>query len=102
MAANIHPDFRSEMTPKDMIEQAVFGGKYMTDCTGEFLWKWFSNAGLCHELHAPYLNFLGYLIQKVLKDVQHYEIVVMPAIAATGGAVWFYRYRLKNYCNEVN
>jgi membrane protein DedA with SNARE-associated domain len=39
--------------------------------------------------------YFGRLFQTILQDVQHYEIIIMLVIAATGGAVWFYRYRMK-------
>lgn len=39
--------------------------------------------------------YFGHLFQTVLQDVQHYEIIAMLAIAAAGGAVWFYRYRIR-------
>ena len=56
---NFHSEFRPELTPKDMLELGVFGGKYMTDCTDEFPADWFDNARLCAERHDPELNFFG-------------------------------------------
>jgi hypothetical protein len=56
---NFHPDFRPELTPMDMLKLGVFGGKYMTDCTGEFPPAWFENARLCSARHDPKLNFFG-------------------------------------------
>jgi hypothetical protein len=54
---NFARDFRPELTPKQMLELGVFGGKYMTDCTAEFPADWFKNARLCHERHDAELNF---------------------------------------------
>ncbi len=56
---NFHPDFRPELTPPQLLELGVFGGKYMTDCTAEFPLAWFQNARLCHERHDPQLNCFG-------------------------------------------
>ena len=53
------PDFRPELTPKEMLALGVFGGRYMTDCRAEFPADWFTNAKLCHERHDPALNFFG-------------------------------------------
>lgn len=52
-------DFAPELTPQQMLELGVFGGKYMTDCKSEFPKEWFENAKLCHEKHDPTLNFFG-------------------------------------------
>jgi hypothetical protein len=54
---NFHPDFSPELTPKQMLEMGVFGGKYMSDCTREFPKSWFARARLCHERHDPELNY---------------------------------------------
>ena len=57
IAKNFDPDFKPELTPKEMLELGVFGGKYMTDCRDEFPAEWYKNAKLCHEKHDPNLNF---------------------------------------------
>jgi hypothetical protein len=56
---NFHPEFKPELTPKQMLAMGVFGGKYMTDCRKEFPASWFARARLCHEKHDPELNFFG-------------------------------------------
>lgn len=56
---NFHPDFKPQLTPKQMLELGVFGGKYMTDCTKEFPEDWFDDAKLCKGKHDPKLNFFG-------------------------------------------
>lgn len=59
MGKNFHPEFKPELTPKQMLELGVFGGKYMTDTKEEFPDDWFKNAKLCSEKHDPELNFFG-------------------------------------------
>ena len=56
---NFDPDFKPELTPKQMLELGVFGGKYMTDCKREFPAEWFKKAKLCPERHDPKLNYFG-------------------------------------------
>ena len=56
---SFHPDFRPGLTPKQMLEMGVFGGKYMTDCRNEFPADWFKQAKLCHDRHDPGLNYFG-------------------------------------------
>lgn len=52
-------EFRPELTPKEMLEMGVFGGKYMTDCGKEFPKNWYVRAKLCPERHDPKLNYFG-------------------------------------------
>lgn len=56
---NFDPNFKPQLTPKEMLELGVFGGKYMTDCTSEFPNDWFIKAKLCSEKHDPDSNFFG-------------------------------------------
>jgi len=56
---NFTPDFKPELTPKEMLKLGIFGGKYLTDCRKEFPEDWFEEAKLCSEKHDPKLNFFG-------------------------------------------
>jgi len=56
---NFRYDFLPEVTPKQMLEAGVFGGKYMTDCGDEFPNNGYEQAKLCHERHDPELNCFG-------------------------------------------
>jgi hypothetical protein len=56
---NFDVDFKPELTPKQMLELGVFGGKYMTDCRKELPTDWYQKAKLCHEFHDPKLNLFG-------------------------------------------
>jgi hypothetical protein len=51
------PEFRPELTPKQMLQLGVFGGKYMTDCKGEFPAEWFTAAKLSPSERDPSLNY---------------------------------------------
>jgi hypothetical protein len=53
------PAFRPELTPAEMLALGVFGGKYMTDCRGEFPAAWFEGAKLAPGGKDPGLNWFG-------------------------------------------
>lgn len=59
MGGNFDPEFRPELTPPQMLELGVFGGKYMTDCRGEFPAAWFARAKLSPSGPDPMLNCFG-------------------------------------------
>ena len=53
------PAFRPQLTPRQMLQLGVFGGKYMTDCRDEFPASWFKRARLCATHHDARLNCFG-------------------------------------------
>ena len=54
---NFHKKFKPELTPKQMLELGVFGGKYMNDCKNEFPKEWFYGAKLSRCKKDINLNF---------------------------------------------
>ncbi len=56
---HFHPDFTPDLTPQEMLELGVFGGKYMTDCRAEFPKQWFTKAKLSPVKSDPRLNYFG-------------------------------------------
>jgi hypothetical protein len=59
MGRNFDPEFRPELTPKEMLALGIFGGKYMTDCRKEFPASWFAHAKLSPSRRDPSLNYFG-------------------------------------------
>lgn len=57
MGKNFDPRFQPELTPKQMLQLGVFGGKYMTDCRDEFPKDWFEKAKLSPKKPDPKLNY---------------------------------------------
>jgi hypothetical protein len=53
------PEFKPELTPRQMLELGVFGGKYMTDCSHEFPKIWFQRAKLSPLGKNARLNYFG-------------------------------------------
>lgn len=56
---NFDPEFRPELTPRQMLALGVFGGKYMTDCRKEFPASWFKSAKLSPSAPDFSLNYFG-------------------------------------------
>lgn len=66
MGKKFDPEFKPELTPKQMLKMGVFGGKYMTDCKKEFPADWYKDAKLCPEKHDAKLNCFGINASKPL------------------------------------
>jgi hypothetical protein len=56
---NFAPEFKPELTPREMLRLGVFCGKYMTDTRKEFPASWFAGAKLAPEHRDCSLNFFG-------------------------------------------
>ena len=65
---NFDVRFRPDLTPKEMLELGVFGGKYMTDCGDEFPKSWFAKAKLSPEKYDKKLNFFGVRASQTLAE----------------------------------
>jgi len=53
------PDFKPELSPKQMLELGVFSGVYMRDCTAEFPADWFNKAKFASDKKDHSLNYFG-------------------------------------------
>jgi hypothetical protein len=95
---NLHPDFRPELTPKEMLELGVFGGKYMTDCTAEFPPDWFSNAKLSPERHDPRLNYFSVSAAQPLSYWQQKGWIYHED--PRGWFQWYCRYYMGRRCPD--
>ncbi|MCF7834568.1 hypothetical protein K9M48_00735 [Candidatus Gracilibacteria bacterium] len=67
MGKNFREDFIPQLSPKEMLEAGVFGGKYMNDCKNEFPSEWFKNAKLSDKKDAK-INFFGINASLSLKE----------------------------------
>jgi len=48
---NFDSEFKPDLTPKQMLEMGVFGGRYIRDCQKEFPLNWFTQAKL-HDMNS--------------------------------------------------
>src|SRR5262249_51986416 len=78
MGRAFRPGFTPELTPKQMLELGVFGGKYMTDCRKEFPAGWFKRAKLSPDRARASLNYFGVNASKPLSEWRR-ESWVSPA-----------------------
>lgn len=87
---NFDPEFRPELTPKEMLRLGVFGGKYMTDCTSEFPRKWFDGVKFSAGKPDSALNYFGVLASQPLSEWRR-KGWIRPA-DPRGWFQWYCRY----------
>lgn len=97
-AKNFHPDFQPDLTPKEMLELGVFGGKYMTDCTNEFPADWFEHARMCSDRRDPELNYFGVNASQPLSEWQRKGWIYEED--PRGWFQWYCRYFMGRRCSD--
>ena len=93
-----HPEFRPQLSPKEMLELGVFGGKYMSDCTAEFPVDWFEKARLCSEIHDPKLNYFGVNASQTLAEWRRKGWIYKED--PRGWFQWYCRYYMGRRCPD--
>ena len=95
---NFHSEFRPQLSPKQMLELGVFGGKYMSDCTSEFPVDWFEKAQLCSEFHDPELNYFGVNASQTLAEWRRKGWIYKED--PRGWFQWYCRYFMGRRCPD--
>jgi hypothetical protein len=95
---NFHPDFKPQLTPKQMLALGVFGGKYMTDCRGEFPKSWYFRAKLSPLKKDPKLNFFGVDASLPLSEWKARGWIY--PLDPRGWFQWYCRYYLGRRCED--
>ncbi len=67
---NFDPDFKPELTPKEMLSIGVFGGKYFADKPKELPASWYKGAKLCKKEHDADLNYFKINASQTLEQWQ--------------------------------
>ena len=95
MDKHFSPDFKPELTPKQMLALGVFGGRYLRDCQKEFPKDWFLKARFHQEGqpgHDPNLNFFKIDASQPLKIWQQKGWIYKDD--PRGWFQWYCRYYL--------
>ena len=89
MGKNFDPEFKPDLTPKQMLQLGIFGGKYMNDCKKEFPDDWFKSAKLSTKKDIS-LNYFKVNASQSLKVWQKKGWI--HPIDPRGWFQWYCRY----------
>ena len=98
MGRDFRPGFKPELTPRQMLELGVFGGKYMTDCRREFPASWFEHAKFSQNGHCASLNYFGVNASQPL-EVWQKKGWIYPE-DPRGWFQWYCRYYSGRRCHD--
>jgi len=85
---NFHPDFKPQLTPAEMLELGVFGGKYLNDCRAEFPSHWFTNAKLSPDKKDISKTIPGTVYLLRINRQAHHSCYYFGRIDLQGGKLW--------------
>ena len=94
------PDFRPELTPKEMLELGVFEGHYMTDCQNEFPKDWFAKAKMNYERPDINCNYFKVKSRQPLKIWRQKGWILEPDVR--GWFQWYCRYYMGRRIPEID
>ncbi|MFA6269872.1 MAG: hypothetical protein WC657_01515 [Candidatus Paceibacterota bacterium] len=80
------PQFTPDLTPKQMLELGVFGGRYMRDCQKEFPKNWFIKAKF-HPSSAPGHN----------KNLNYFKVDASQSLSIWQNKGWIYLEDLRGW-----
>lgn len=98
MGRNFHADFEPDLSPKNMLELGVFGGKYMTDCANEFPSDWFKKAKLSPDHYDKNLNFFKVTASQSLAEWRRKGWIHEDD--PRGWFQWYCRYFMGRRCED--
>jgi hypothetical protein len=92
------PEFRPELTPREMLRLGVFCRKHMTDCRREFPKSWFAGAKLASGPRDCALNFFGVAASQPLSEWRRKGRIHPDD--PHGWFQWYYRYHMAPECRS--
>ncbi len=100
MGKNFAPNFKPELTPKEMLKLGIFEGKYLTDCKNEFPSDWFKNAKLSPLKPNPELNYFKIKSRQPLSIWRQKGWIIEPD--PRGWFQWYCRYYMGRRIDTVD
>ncbi len=97
---NFAPDFKPELTPKEMLELGVFEGHYLNDCRKEFPKEWFEGAKLSLLEADEKMNCFGVKSRQSLSVWRQKGWILEPDVR--GWFQWYCRYYLGRRLPEID
>jgi hypothetical protein len=74
---NFDPEFKPQLTPKEMFQLGIFGGDYFQEIPSEFPSDWFANVQLSHP-------------QKAIKELNFFKVNASQPLSVWQKKGWIY------------